>query len=264
LKSGRKIQKQRLPYQSKSLFDLNLTEEQQMTCDAMQQFAQEVLDPLAHDADQHEAFPHELCQYRADLGLDFYALPEALGGVASEQNIVSNILIAQHLAQGDFSLTAGLLSNFSVINAITRWGSEQIQAEYLGAFAENPELQATFAVQEETAAFNPEQLQTQAVAHEGHYLIQGEKTLVMLGESADLYLVSAALEGQAEIFVVQRDTSITAKKSPAMGLKATETVTLQFDNTPARRLGDDDFDYRAFVDLGNLMWCAMAVGTCEA
>ena len=49
-----------------------------------------------------------------------------------------------------------------------------------------------------------------------------------------------------------------------MGLKATETVTLEFQQTPAQRLGDDDFDYSAFVDLGNLMWCAMAVGTCEA
>ena len=264
LKSGQKIQKQRLPHQSKSLFDLNLTEEQQMTCNAMQQFAQEVLYPLAHNADQHELFPHELWQYSTDLGLNFYALPEALGGVASEQNIVSNILIAQHLAQGDFSLTAGLLSTFSVINAITRWGSEQIQSEYLGAFAENPELKATFAVQEETAAFNPEQLKTKAVAHQGHYLILGEKTLVLLGESADLYLVSADLDGRAEVFVVQRDSTITAKKSPAMGLKATETVTLKFENTPAQRLGDKDFDYAAFVDLGNLMWCAMAVGTCEA
>ena len=264
LKSGQKIQKQRLPHQSKSLFDLNLTEEQQMTCNAMQQFAQEVLYPLAHNADQHELFPHELSQYSTDLGLNFYALPEALGGVASEQNIVSNILIAQHLAQGDFSLTAGLLSTFSVINAITRWGSEQIQAEYLGAFAENPELKATFAVQEETAAFNPEQLRTKAVAHQGHYLIRGEKTLVLLGESADLYLVSADLDGRAEIFVVQCDSTLTAKKSPAMGLKATETVTLKFENTPAHRLGDKDFDYCAFVDLGNLMWCAMAVGTCEA
>ena len=35
--------KQRLPNQSKSLFDLSLTEEQQMTCDAMRQFATEVL-----------------------------------------------------------------------------------------------------------------------------------------------------------------------------------------------------------------------------
>jgi len=34
LKSGQKIQRQRLPHQSKSLFDLNLTEEQQMTCEA--------------------------------------------------------------------------------------------------------------------------------------------------------------------------------------------------------------------------------------
>ena len=87
---------------------------------------------------------------------------------------------------------------------------------------------------------------------------------MLLGESADLYLVSADLDGRAEVFVVQRDSTITAKKSPAMGLKATETVTLKFENTPAYRLGDEDFDYRAFVDLGNLMWCAMAVGTCEA
>lgn len=33
---------------------------------------------------------------------------------------------------------------------------------------------------------------------------------------------------------------------------------------PALRLGDEDFNYTAFLDLGNLMWCAMAVGTCEA
>ena len=100
-----------------------------------------------HDADHHEIFPKELWQYSTDLGLNFYALPEALGGVAAEQNIVSNVLMAQQLAQGDFSLTAGLLSTFSVINAITRWGSEQVQTEYLTAFADDPHLKATFAVQ---------------------------------------------------------------------------------------------------------------------
>ncbi|TSH73129.1 acyl-CoA dehydrogenase [Acinetobacter sp. RF15A] len=264
LKSGQTLQKQRLPHQSKSLFDLNLTQEQQMTCDAMQQFAREVLYPLAHEADHHENFPKELWQYSTDLGLNFYALPEALGGVASEQNIVSNVLIAQSLAQGDFSLTAGLLSTFSVINALTHWGSEQIQTDYLPAFTEDPQLKATFAVQEATAAFNPYQLKTTATPNQNHYLINGEKTLVILGESADLYLVSASLNGTADVFVVQRDQTITAQKSPAMGLKATQTMSLKFDNTPAQRLGDEDFDYTAFVDLGNLMWCAMAVGTCEA
>lgn len=144
------MSKQRLPNQQKSLFDLSLTEEQQMTVDAMDQFAAEVLYPLAHQADHHEKFPVELWQHSIDLGLNYYALPEALGGVASEKNIVSNILIAERLAKGDFSLAAGLLSTFSVINAITQWGSEKSQSLYLPSFANDTEIQATFAVQEAT------------------------------------------------------------------------------------------------------------------
>ena len=262
-KSDSNVKKQRLPNQQKGLFDLGLTEEQQMTVDAMQQFASEVLYPLAHDADHNESFPHELWQHSIDLGLNFYALPEALGGVATEKNILSNILIAETLAIGDFTLTAGLLSTFSTINAITQWGSEQVQSTYLPAFANDPELKASFAIQEATPAFNPYKLKTKATANNGAYSINGEKTLVILGETADLLIVSADFNGQADVFVVQRHDSITIRKSSAMGLKAAETVSLKFDNTPAVRLGDDDFNYTAFLDLGNLMWCALAVGTCE-
>ncbi|OTG65070.1 acyl-CoA dehydrogenase [Acinetobacter silvestris] len=263
-KSNAKIGKQRLPNQQKSLFDLSLTEEQQMTTDAMDQFASEVLYPLAHNADHNEKFPVELWQHITDLGLNFYALPEALGGVASEKNILSNILIAERLAKGDFTLTAGLLSTFSVINAITQWGSEHIQSTYLNSFAEDTEIHATFAMQEATPAFNPFKLKTKATLNNGQYLISGEKTLVILGETADLFLINAEFNGSAEVFILKRDPSITVKKSSAMGLKAAETVTLKFENTPAERLGDEDFNYTTFLDLGNLMWCAMAVGTCEA
>lgn len=259
------IDKQRLPNQvNKSLFDLSLTEEQQMTVDAMSQFAEEVLYALAHDADHNAQFPEQLWQHLVDLGLNYYALPEALGGVAAEQNIVSNILIAESLAKGDFSLTAGLLSSFSVINAITRWGSTQVQSMYLPVFAEDTDVTASFAFQEATPAFNPFQLKTTVTEANGQFYITGEKTLVVLGDTADVFLVSAEFNGQPDIFVVQSNESISIKANPAMGLKAAETATLQFNQTPALRLGDSDFDYTAFVDLGNLMWCAMAVGTCEA
>ncbi|OAL79309.1 acyl-CoA dehydrogenase [Acinetobacter sp. SFB] len=257
------VSKQRLSNQHKSLFDLSLTEEQQMTCDVMDHFASEVLYPLATQADQDEKFPVALWQHATDLGLNNYALPESLGGVATEKNILSNILIAEHLAKGDFSLTAGLLSTFSVINAITHWGSETIQSTYLPGFANDPDIHATFAVQEATAAFNPFELKTKANSMDGKYTLHGEKTLVLLGETADLFLVNAELNGSPEVFIVKRDSSITAKKSSAMGLKAAETVTLHFNHSPAELLGDDDFNYSTFLDLGNLMWCAMAVGTCE-
>ena len=259
------IDKQRLPNQvNKNLFDLSLTEEQQMTVDAMSQFAEEVLYALAHEADHNTQFPEQLWQHLVDLGLNDYALPEALGGVAAEQNIVSNILIAESLAKGDFSLTAGLLSTFSVINAITRWGSTQVQSMYLPVFAEDTDITATFAFQEATPAFNPFQLKTKATEQNGQMTITGEKTLVILGDTADVFLVSAEFNGQPDIFVVQYDESISIKANPAMGLKAAETATLHFNQTPALRVGDADFDYTAFVDLGNLMWCAMAIGTCEA
>ncbi|TCB81451.1 acyl-CoA dehydrogenase [Acinetobacter sp. ANC 4173] len=256
--------KQRLPSQQKSLFDLSLTAEQQMTCDAMSQFAAEVLYPLAHQADHQEQFPQQLWAHIDELGLNYYALPESFGGVATEKDIISHILIAEHLAKGDFSLTAGMLSTFSVINAITQWGSKQIQERYLSAFAEDSEIRASFAVQENTPAFNPMQLKTKAQNIDGQFYLSGEKTLVMLGETADVFLVTAEFQARPDVFVVKRDTSIHAQKNPAMGLKATETMTLQFNQTPAERLSDDDFDYTAFIDLGNLMWCAMAVGTCEA
>ena len=259
------IDKQRLPNQvNKNLFDLSLTEEQQMTVDAMSQFAEEVLYALAHDADHQAQFPEQLWQHLVDLGLNYYALPEASGGVAAEQNIVSNILIAESLAKGDFSLTAGLLSSFSVINAITRWGSTQVQSMYLPVFAEDTDVTATFAFQEATPAFNPYQLKTKATEQNGQMTITGEKTLVILGDTADVFLVSAEFNGQPDIFVVQSNETIAIKANPAMGLKAAETAALHFNQTPALRLGDADFDYTAFVDLGNLMWCAMAIGTGEA
>ena len=259
------ITQQRLPNQvNKNLFDLNLTEEQHMTCAAMSKFAEEVLYNLAHDADHYARFPEELWQHLVDLGLNYYVLPEALGGVATEQNVVSNILIAESLAKGDFSLTAGLLSTFSVINAITRWGSTQIQSMYLPIFTADTDVTATFAFQEATPAFNPFQLKTKATEQNGKITITGEKTLVILGNTADIFLVSAEFNDQPDIFVVQSNENISIKANPAMGLKAAETTTLQFNQCPALRLGDTDFDYTAFVDLGNLMWCAMAIGTCEA
>ena len=258
------LSKQRLSNQQKSLFDLSLSEEQTMVCDAMKQFASEVLRPLAAQANHDELFPQQLWQHSAELGLNFYALPESLGGVATEKNIVNNLLIAEQLAHGDFSLCAGLLSSFSAINALTQWGTADIQAKYLAAFSTDPELKASFAVQENTPAFNPFELKTQATDHNGQYRISGEKTAVLLGESADILLVNAMLNGQPEVFVVPRHSSIQFKKSSAMGLKPAETVTLYFKNTPAERLSDQDFNYSSFLDLGNLMWCALAIGTCTA
>jgi alkylation response protein AidB-like acyl-CoA dehydrogenase len=256
--------KQRLPSTSKNLFDLSLSDEQQMMRDTVQRFASDVLRPAAHDADDQAIFPDKIATQAQELGLLFYALPESYGGVASEQSVVSNVLLAEDLGHGDFSLAASILTSLGVANAITRWGTTQMQEKYLPAFAEDTPLSATFAVLEATPAFNPNVLETQAHASGESYLITGEKTLVVLGEQADVFLVAAMLNGKPNIFVVEKHDTIGVRQNPGMGLKACQTVTLKFGNTPAVLLTDDDFDYQAFLDLGALSWCALAVGTCQA
>ncbi len=256
--------KQRLPAAAKGLFDISLSDEQQMMRDTLQRFAKDVLRPAAHDADHHAALPAGLLAQSQELGLNFYAVPEAMGGIAAEQSVVTNVLAAEDLGYGDFSLAAAILTPMSIANALTRWGTAAQQEKYLPAFAEENPPVATFAIQEATPGFNPTQLATTAKRVGSGYVLNGDKSLVLLGKHAELLLVAAQLDGQPAVFIVEGNASVSFLEDPAMGLKAAETVKLRLENTPAEKLGEDDFDYQAFLDLGALTWCALAVGTCQA
>ena len=264
-KGGKIDQKQRLPAATKGVFDLSLTDEQQMMRDTLQRFAKEVLRPAAAGADHDADFPEQVRQAALELGLNFYAVPEALGGMAAEQSVVSNVLMAEDLGYGDFSLGAALLASMGVANALTRWGSQAQQEQYLAAFAEETPPLAAFAVNEARAAFDPNVLATRAHRTGDSFVLSGEKSLVLLGREAELLLVAAELDGAPAVFLVEGGSEgLAFQEDPAMGLKATTTMKLRLDNVRAQKLGDDDFDYQAFLDLGALAWCGLAVGSCQA
>jgi hypothetical protein len=257
--------KQRLPAAAKGVFDLSLTEEQEMMRDTLQRFAKDVLRPAAHAADGEAQFPADVRTQAQELGLNFYAVPEALGGMAAEQSVVSNVLMAEDLGYGDFTLAAALLSPMGVANALTRWGTKAQQEKYLAAFAEEASPVATFALNEATIAFNPNQLSTKANRSNGGYTLQGEKSLVLVARDAELFLVAAMLDGKPAVFIVEAGSEgLSFKEDPAMGLKAAETLKMRLDNVAAEKLGDDDFDYQAFLDLGALSWIGLAVGACQS
>jgi alkylation response protein AidB-like acyl-CoA dehydrogenase len=265
-KSGGKLdQKQRLPAAAKGVFDISLSEEQQMMRDTLQRFARDVLRPAAAGADHEAMFPSDVRAQALELGLNFYAVPEALGGMAAEQAVVTNVLMAEDLGYGDFTLGAALLAPMGVANALTRWGNQAQQEKYLPAFAEESPPLATFAVAEARPAFNPNELATRATRAGDGYVLDGEKALVLLAREAEIMLVAAVLEGRPAVFIVEGGSAgLSFQEDPGMGLKAAETLKMRLDNVRAEKLGDDDFDYQAFLDLGALTWCALAVGTCQA
>jgi alkylation response protein AidB-like acyl-CoA dehydrogenase len=258
----------RLPSQiHNNLFDLTLSAEQHMTRDSLSRFAKELIRPAAHSADEAHAISAELQAQASALGLMYYAIPEALGGAATEDSLVTQMLALEDLGHGDFSLAAAIYAPISVANVLTRFGTDAQQQQYLPAFIdENKAAVASLACNEPVAVFDPYKLKTTATLEGDHYLLNGEKSLVLLAADSEFFIVSAQLEGQPALFIVESGlTGLTFSEEPAMGLKAGKTARLHLKNvrTPKANLLTEA-KYREFLDLGALASCAVAVGTAQA
>ncbi|MCY1284690.1 Acyl-CoA dehydrogenase [compost metagenome] len=252
-----------------ALFDLSLSDEQQMLVDMLGGFAREVLRPAAEGADARGAVSAELLNQAHELGLAHYGVGEAQGGLAGERTTLTNALIAEALGYGDLSLAAALLVPLSAANCLRRWASAEQQARWLPDFVgEQPAPLTAIAVNEPVALFDPLRLATRA-RHKGrHYLLSGEKCLVLRGLEASRLIVAAQADDGPALFLVEAASKgIVRSAEPAMGLRAGGTARVRFKGfkVPAeQRLTGKDFAYPAFLDHAALAWCALAVGTGQA
>ena len=254
------------------LFDLTLSDEQQMIRDSVMSYAQNNIRPAALDADEKAQLPDTLLIDAQELGLNYFSVPESLGG-AGQLSPMTSVLIAEDLAWGDFSLAFAILSTTSVVNTISRWGNKQQQENWLSKFIAEEAFIAALAVQEPQPLFNSQLLTTKAKKNKKGYVLSGVKSLVPLAGKADLYLVAAQLKGQNQIFIVPAASQgVSFNASPAMGLRSAEVGSLKLDKVQLDKdalLGAGNpshkaFDYENFIDSSNLSWCALAIGCCQA
>lgn len=250
------------------LFDLTLTEEQQMIKDTVRSYAVDVVRGLAHDANEDMKLPDSYLQDIMDLGLNYFSVPESFGGAAQSYSPTTNAIIAEELAWGDFSLAYATLAPVAVANAIVKWGSDAQKNKYLPAYLSDSPIKSTIAVQEPSALFNPAKLSTKAKKTKAGFVISGIKSLVPFGGEASMYLVAARYKRRNRLFLVPGNApGVQWQAAPAMGLRATTTGTLTLEKVLVERdalIGDDSFNFETFLDLGQLHWCALAIGTCQA
>lgn len=254
---------------SNDLFDLSLTDEQRMMQETVSRFANDVLRPNAAESDQNGYASNAIFAQAQELGLNFFAVPEALGGAGTTHATVTNMIIAEEMAKGDMGLAYAMLASTSVANMITRWGTGKQQQQYLPAFMSDNPVRAAIAVNEATPLFNPTELKTQAKSLGSEYVLKGTKTCVPLIDSAELFLVAAESEYSGiQFFIVESSTlGVSIEKSPAMGLKAANMGTLILNNVKVPKnamLGNGNLDYSEVLNLAALGWCAMACGTAQA
>jgi len=261
----------RLKSSGKDYYDLTPDDEQKMIVATLDDFAEEVLRPAAHDADEAATYPPDLIAKAAELSITAINIPEDFEGIAAHRSSVTNVLAAEALAYGDMGLALPILAPGGVAAALTHWGSANQQATYLPAFAGESVPQACVAIAEPQPLFDPTRLQTTAVRTPSGYRLDGVKSLVPAAADAELFIVGAQLNGRPALFIVESSTKgLTVKADPSMGIRsaALGQVELSGVSVPLNaRLGEDeatDDDYSEALALSRLGWAALAVGTSHA
>ena len=254
-------------------FDLTPDDEQKMIVETVKEFAAEILRPAAYDADAAAAAPKDLLGRAAELGITLINVPEELDGAASERGAVTNSLVAEALAHGDMGLALPILAPSGVAVALTQWGSETQQKTYLPAFTGENVPAAAVVVAEPRALFDPFALQTKAVRSPSGYRINGVKSMVPAAADAELFIISAALDGRPTLFIVEADSKgLVVEADPSMGLRAAGLGRLILTDVAVPEsaiLGDgtaDDreHDHADAIRLARLGWSSLAVGTGQA
>jgi len=265
----------RLKSSGKDYFDLTPDDEQKMIVETLDEFAEEVLRPAAHDADESATYPPELISKAAELGITAINIPEDFDGIAAHRSSVTNVLVAEALAYGDMGLALPILAPGGVAAALTHWGSADQQATYLAEFAGDNVPQACVAIAEPQPLFDPTRLKTTAVRTPSGYRLDGVKSLVPAASDAELFVIGAQLNGKPALFIVESSAKgLAVKADPSMGIRAAALgqVELSGVSVPlSARLGPEDaaevdFDtaYSEAIALARLGWAALAVGTSHA
>ena len=248
-------------------FDLTPTDDEQMLVDLVRELAEEVLRPVAAEADAATAAPATVLEAGREVGLPLLGVPEELGGVSTERSAMAGALVAEALAHGDMGLAVAALAPGAVATALSLWGTEEQQATYLPAFTGDDVPTAALALAEPRPLFDPLTPAARATPDGDGYVLTGVKSGVVRAAHAELFVVGAELDGEPRLFLVESGTAgVAVEADPSMGLRAAELSRLLLDDVrvaPIALLGSAD-DYRDCVRLSRIAWSALAVGTAQA
>lgn len=140
----------------------------------------------------------------AELGLIALAAPEDLGGMGGSP--IDLAVIAEALGKGiapDPWLENGVLPAMLLAAA----GSDRLEGVLSG------ETFAAFAHAERGQRYNLAAAHTKAKASGDGYVLTGEKTFVVGGALADLFIVTALLDGETVTFLVPADASGVTRRN---------------------------------------------------
>lgn len=215
--------------------DFQLTEEQEMLKKMVRDFALNEVEPTAAERDEEERFDREIFDKMAELGLTGIPWPEEYGGIGADY--VSYCIAVEELSRVCASTGVTLSAHLSLASwPIYTYGTEEQKKNFLYRLSTGEALGA-FALSEPGAGSDVASMKTTAKKDGDEYVLQGNKVWITNGGEADIYIVFAKTDPDAQhrgisAFIVEKGTEgfSFGKKEKKLGIRSSPTTELIFEN----------------------------------
>jgi alkylation response protein AidB-like acyl-CoA dehydrogenase len=235
-----------------------LSEDEILFRDSVREFANAQVRPLVREMDEHAKIPRDLVDKLFDLGVMGIEIPEAYGGAGA--SFFHSVLAVEELSRVDPSI--GVLvdvQNTLVINALMRWGNDDIKRRYLTKLGAN--TVGAYALSEAGSGSDAFALTTRAREDGDDFVITGRKLWITNGNEADVFLVFATVNPDAGYrgitgFVVERGFAgfTVGKKEDKLGIRASSTCELILEDCRVPKsnvLGEVGKGYKTAIETLN-------------
>ena len=217
------------------MLDFNLGEDLDMMRASVRSFVDDKIMPRADEIDRTDSFPRDLWELLGALGLHGLTVSEEYGGVAMGYTAQAIAVEEISRASASVGLSFGAHSNLC-INQIFRWGNEAQKQKYLPKLVSGAHLGA-LAMSETGAGSDVVSMRLKAEKKSDKYILNGGKFWITNGPSADVLVVYAKTEPEANsrgitAFIIEKDFKgfSCAQKLDKLGHRGSETGELVFDN----------------------------------
>ena len=207
--------------------------------DAVREFAQAEIAPLAADTDRNDQFPMHLWQKMGELGVLGITVPETYGG--ANMGYLAHMIAMEEISRASASigLSYGAHSNLCV-NQLKRNGTEAQKRKYLPKLISGEHVGA-LAMSEPGAGSDVISMKLKAEEKSGpdggYYLLNGTKMWITNGPDAHTMVVYAKTEpglGARGVtaFIVEKGMKgfSTAQKLDKLGMRGSHTGEMVFND----------------------------------
>jgi alkylation response protein AidB-like acyl-CoA dehydrogenase len=215
--------------------NFNYSEEQLLIATSAKDFAEQYIRPYIMEWDEAQTFPIEVFKKAGEMGFMGVFIPEEYGG--SGLGYHEYISIIEEISKVDPSIGLSVAAHNSLCTGhIYYFGNEAQKQKWLPKLASADWIGA-WGLTEHNTGSDAGGMNTTATKDGDYYILNGAKNFITHGISGDVAVVIARTGEKSDshgmsAFVIEKGTSgfTSGKKEDKLGMRASETAELVFDN----------------------------------